>query len=136
VPKAAAAIATAPMSPNRMSVRTTRRGVALVDDCYNANPKSMAAAFDTLAALPARRRVAFVGLMAELRDPAVAHRAIAALARRLDIEVVAVDCNHYGVETITLQAAMLRAAEFADGDAVLVKGSRVAGLERLVAAFA
>jgi UDP-N-acetylmuramyl pentapeptide synthase len=39
------------------------------------------------------------------------------------------------VETITLQAAMLRAAEFADGDAVLVKGSRVAGLERLVEAF-
>ena len=134
--KAAAAIAAAPMSPGRMSVHTTRRGVALVDDCYNANPKSMAAAFDTLAALPARRRVAFVGTMAELKDPAIAHRAIAALARRLDIELVAVDCNHYGVETITLQAAMLRAAEFADGDAVLVKGSRVAGLERLVEAFA
>ena len=135
VQKAAAAISSAPMSPNRMSVRTTARGVTLVDDAYNANPKSMAAAFETLAALPARRRTAFVGVMAELKDPEIAHRAIAALARRHDITLVSVDTNLYGDESITLQAAIARVGEFGEGDAVLVKGSRIAGLERLVQAF-
>jgi UDP-N-acetylmuramoyl-tripeptide--D-alanyl-D-alanine ligase len=136
VEKAAAAITSAPMSPNRMNLHTTSRGVTLIDDAYNANPKSMAAAFDTLAAVPARRRVAFVGVMAELKNPEISHRAIAALARRHNIELVSVDTNLYGEESITLQAAILRVSEFGDGDAVLVKGSRVAGLERLVAAFA
>ena len=132
---AAEAIAAAPMSPNRMDVRTTKRGVVLIDDCYNANPKSMAAALDTLGSVPAKRRVAFVGTMAELKDPEIAHRAIAALARRLEVELVSVDTNFYGGDALTLQAAIDRVSEFGEGDAVLVKGSRVAGLERLVQAF-
>jgi len=132
---AGAAITAAPMSPNRMSVRTTAGGVVLIDDCYNANPKSMAAALDTLAAIPARRRTAFVGVMAELKDPDIAHRLIASLARRLEITLVAVDTNLYGGDSVTLQSAILQAGQFGDGDAVLVKGSRVAGLERLVHAF-
>jgi len=135
VQKAADAISSAPMSPNRMSVRTTARGVTLVDDAYNANPKSMAAAFETLTALPARRRTAFVGVMAELKDPEIAHRALAALARRHDITLVSVDTNLYGDESISLHAAIARVGEFGEGDAVLVKGSRIAGLERLVQAF-
>ncbi|MBJ7504862.1 MAG: UDP-N-acetylmuramoyl-tripeptide--D-alanyl-D-alanine ligase [Ilumatobacteraceae bacterium] len=132
---AGAAITAAPMSPNRMHVRTTAGGVVLIDDCYNANPKSMAAALNTLAAIPARRRTAFVGVMAELKDPDIAHRLIASLARRLEINLVAVDTNLYGGDSITLQSAILQAGQFGDGDAVLVKGSRVAGLERLVHAF-
>ena len=136
IQQAAAAITGAPMSPNRMSVRTTSRGVTLIDDAYNANPKSMAAAFETLAALPAKRRFAFVGVMAELKTPELAHRAIAALARRHNIDLICVDTNLYGDESISLQAAILRVGEFGDGDAVLVKGSRIAGLERLVQAFA
>jgi UDP-N-acetylmuramoyl-tripeptide--D-alanyl-D-alanine ligase len=137
---AARAITAAPMSPNRMHVRTTASGVVLIDDCYNANPKSMTAALDTLSALPAKRRTAFVGVMAELKDPDIAHRLIAAMARQLDINLVAVDTNLYGddsitVQSVTLQSAMLQAGEFGEGDAVLVKGSRIAGLERLVHAF-
>ena len=89
IQQAARAVSAAQMSPNRMNVTTTSRGVTLVDDAYNANPKSMAAAFDTLAALPARRRVAFVGVMAELKDPEIAHRVIGAMARRHNIELVA-----------------------------------------------
>ena len=132
---AGAAIASAPVSPNRMNVHTTGKGVLLVDDAYNANPKSMAAAFDTLGSLSARRRIAFVGVMAELKDPEMAHRMIGALARRYDIQLIAVDTNLYDGTSISLQTAIAQAAEFGDGDAVLVKGSRVAGLERLVRAF-
>jgi UDP-N-acetylmuramoyl-tripeptide--D-alanyl-D-alanine ligase len=62
------------------------------------------------------------------------------MARQLDINLVAVDTNLYGDDSIalpsvTLQSAILQAGEFGEGDAVLVKGSRVAGLERLVHAF-
>ncbi|MFZ9806151.1 MAG: UDP-N-acetylmuramoylalanyl-D-glutamyl-2, 6-diaminopimelate--D-alanyl-D-alanine ligase, partial [Ilumatobacteraceae bacterium] len=70
------------------------------------------------------------------KNPEISHRAMAALARRQEIELICVDTNLYGEESITLQAAIARVGEFGDGDAVLVKGSRVAGLERLVAAFA
>lgn len=135
VRKAADAISRAPMSPNRMSVRTTSGGATLIDDAYNANPKSLAAAIETLASIPARRRFAFVGVMAELKEPAIAHRAIAALARRHEVELIPVDTNLYGPEPVSLQAAIAGVGEFGQGDAILVKGSRVAGLERLVLAF-
>lgn len=132
---AATAISQAGMSPNRMSVRRTAGGATLIDDAYNANPRSLAAAIETLAAIPARRRFAFVGIMAELKEPEIAHRAIAALARRHQVELIPVDTNLYGTDPISLQSAIAGVGEFGDGDAVLVKGSRIAGLERLVVAF-
>ena len=69
----------------------------MINDAYNANPASMAAALDALGAVAADRRIAVLGLMAELDDPAAAHRAIAATAGRLGIELVAVETEHYGV---------------------------------------
>ena len=48
------------------------------------------AALDALAAMPARRRVAVLGLMAEIEDPPAGHRLVAAHAARLGIEVMAV----------------------------------------------
>ena len=41
-------------------------GVTVVNDCYNANPMSMRAALDHLAASAAERRIAVLGTMAEL----------------------------------------------------------------------
>ena len=41
-------------------------GVTVVNDCYNANPMSMRAALEHLAASPAERRIAVLGTMAEL----------------------------------------------------------------------
>jgi UDP-N-acetylmuramoyl-tripeptide--D-alanyl-D-alanine ligase len=104
----------------------------VINDAYNANPASMEAALRSLAALPARRRIAVLGVMAELGDGgAVEHKRIAALARDLDIEVIAVDAPDYGVEVVHGIDGALDVLQLDDGDALLVKGSRVAGLEVL-----
>jgi UDP-N-acetylmuramoyl-tripeptide--D-alanyl-D-alanine ligase len=69
--------------------------------------------------------------MAELDDPEPAHRAIAREAQELGIEVVVVGTDLYGVVPVDDPFAVL--AVLSAGDAVLVKGSRVAGLEVIAA---
>ena len=81
----------------RMQLVRTATGGLVINDAYNANPTSMAAALDALAAVEADRRVAVLGLMAELDDPDPAHRAIAARASELGIELIAVDTDRYGI---------------------------------------
>ncbi len=128
VAAAAAALERAALSARRMQVLTTVDGGLLINDAYNANPASMAAALEALAAIDAERRVAVVGLMAELADPVAEHRAIARLAEQLGVELVAVETAHYG--TVPIGRGDVRAAvvPIASGTAVLVKGSLVAGL--------
>jgi UDP-N-acetylmuramoyl-tripeptide--D-alanyl-D-alanine ligase len=112
-------------------------GPALIVDCYNANPASTEAALRSLAALAADRRVALLGLMAELGESTAGeHRRVAALAEELGIEVVGYGTDLYGaarVDGIEAAVALLRGA--GPGDAVLVKGSRVARLEDVVRAY-
>ena len=91
----------------------------------------MRAALDALASLPAQRRVAVLGLMAEISDAAAAHRAVAGYAAERGIEVVAVGTDLYGIDPFASVDDVVLSV--AGGDAVLVKGSRVAGLERLAA---
>jgi UDP-N-acetylmuramoyl-tripeptide--D-alanyl-D-alanine ligase len=126
---AAAALAAAPVSPMRMDVRRTRSGALVINDAYNANPASMRAALDSLATMHATRRVAIVGVMAELDDPLVAHRAVTAYAHERAIELVAVGTDLYGVAPVDDPIATL--GEIGSGTVVLVKASRVGGLERL-----
>jgi UDP-N-acetylmuramoyl-tripeptide--D-alanyl-D-alanine ligase len=128
---AAAVLADVGVSPMRMQLVTTASGAVIVNDCYNANPTSMRAALAALVELPATRRVALVGLMAEIADSAAEHRAIRAEAERLGIEVVAVGTDLYGVDPVDDPVAAI--GPLAGGDALLVKGSRVVGLERWVA---
>lgn len=129
----ASGLATEAVSPWRMQLARTASGAVVVNDAYNANPTSMAAALRALAAVPARRRVAVLGLMAELGPIAEEeHRRVADLARALGITVVPVGTSLYGVAPADgVDAAVARLGELAEGDVVLVKGSRVAGLERL-----
>ncbi len=128
---AAGALGTATLSPWRMELCRSASGALVLNDAYNANPTSMRAALSTLASLPARRRVAIVGLMAELDHPEPAHRAIAEEAERLGIELVPVGVELYGVRPVADPLAEL--GPVGEGDAVLVKGSRVAGLEAVAA---
>jgi UDP-N-acetylmuramoyl-tripeptide--D-alanyl-D-alanine ligase len=133
VAAAAAAVSEAELSASRMAVHRLTSGAVVIDDAYNANPTSMAAAFDALAAIPASRRVAVVGVMAELDDADAAHRAIADRAAELGIELIVVGTDLYGTEPCA--DPVTAAAPLGRGTAVLVKASRVAGLDRVAIAL-
>lgn len=111
-------------------------GIVLVNDCYNANPVSMRAALDHLATFDAPRRVAVLGEMGELGPGAAGyHRAVGDHARAAGIDLligVGEPAREYGPDELVAdpgEAAELLAAHLQPGDALLVKGSRSAGLE-------
>jgi len=130
-----AGLGSARLSGLRMDLQRAPSGALVLDDSYNANPTSMVAALDALAALPARRRIAVLGVMAELGDDSTeGHREVAARAHELGIEVRSVAAPAYGVEDAPdIETAVAQLGPLGDGDVVLVKGSRVAGLEALAA---
>ncbi|MFT5202823.1 MAG: UDP-N-acetylmuramoyl-tripeptide--D-alanyl-D-alanine ligase [Candidatus Aldehydirespiratoraceae bacterium] len=140
-------LATPVISPMRMSLVRTDRGTRILDDSYNANPMSAEAALRSLAALPVTegsggRRIAVLGEMAELGEISAAeHARIAKVAADLGIYLISVGASDYDAdaqasdipEALRLLAAPSLGAPIGPDDALLVKGSRVAGLERLVA---
>jgi UDP-N-acetylmuramoyl-tripeptide--D-alanyl-D-alanine ligase len=69
----------------------------LIDESYNANPMSMAAALRTLGARPAARRIAILTDMLELAEPEAVHAALA--------EPIAAA----GVDRVFLAGPMMRA---------------------------
>jgi UDP-N-acetylmuramoyl-tripeptide--D-alanyl-D-alanine ligase len=113
-------------------------GPVLVVDCFNAIPASAEAAVRSLAALPGERKLAVLGLMAELGDQSESeHRRIARIAEELGIEVVGYETGLYGEAHVTgVDEAVALLRTVGPGDAALVKGSRVARLEEVVHAYA
>ena len=130
--RAAEAVSNSILSEMRMQHRIARSGALIIDDSYNANPASMSAALHALSVTKASRRIAVLGVMAELSEPERDHSEIAGLAKKLGIEVLAIGTEMYGMQSRTLDevAAMLSAVE--NSTAILIKGSRVAQLEKLV----
>jgi UDP-N-acetylmuramoyl-tripeptide--D-alanyl-D-alanine ligase len=126
--------------------RFARAGVdvMLIDDTYNANPDSVRAAIDVLAALPAPRWLV-LGDMGEVGDQGPAfHREVGAYASEKGIEALWAA----GAESANTTAPFAGARAFADVEAligalgeapaaasVLVKGSRFMRMERVVAAL-
>ena len=122
-------------------------GVVIINDCYNANPVSMRAAIDHLAALAtrrgAKRLVAVLGDMRELGpDAAAFHREIGAHAAHGGVDVLVAVGDHAGDYAQGFggpahevadaeQAAETTGELLRDGDLVLVKASRAVGLERV-----
>jgi UDP-N-acetylmuramyl pentapeptide synthase len=135
----------------RSQVETLASGVNLLNDCYNANPGSMAMAISTLMELRDRgRAVAALGDMLELGNGAAAdHRALGRLAARLGLDLlvtygklrqeVADGAMEAGlapdrifpVESQAEGARILREL-LAPGDWLLVKGSRSMHMEGLI----
>jgi UDP-N-acetylmuramoyl-tripeptide--D-alanyl-D-alanine ligase len=125
--------------------------VLIVNDCYNANPVSMRAAIDDLAARAERRAaprmVAVLGDMRELGpDAAQFHREIGALAADAGVALLVAVGEHAGdyaaghggdVRRVAdaEEAAALVPELIGPGDVVLVKASRGVGLERVTKAL-
>ena len=138
-----AGIESAQMSPWRMEVGVTAGGVTVLNDAYNASPVAVHAAFDALLVLGERgrgRRIAVLGAMAELGPSGIdEHRRVGAAAAERGIELHAVGTALYGVPPgrrwvdIDAVHAALVAMDLGPDDVVLVKASRVVGLERLAA---
>jgi UDP-N-acetylmuramoyl-tripeptide--D-alanyl-D-alanine ligase len=130
---ATSALGSARLSPWRMELTRTAAGAFVLNDAYNANPTSMAAALQALSDINASRRLAVLGLMAELGDLSEGeHRAIRQMAEKLGIELIPFATNAYGIPPVRdIKGALERLGPLGSGDAVLVKASRVAGLERL-----
>jgi UDP-N-acetylmuramoyl-tripeptide--D-alanyl-D-alanine ligase len=116
--------------------------VLVIDDCYNANPMSMRAALDDLAASASGRRVAVLGDMLELGpDERRFHAEIGAHARDAGVELLVavgplaqhIGAGHAGgaVHAVAdaAAAAELLPGLLEPGDTVLVKASRGVGLE-------
>ena len=116
-------------------------GIVVIDDCYNANPMSMRAALDDLAASASGRRVAVLGDMLELGpDEDRFHAETGEQARAAGVALlVAVGpraarmADGYGDGIVSVPdaaaAAQVLPGLVEPGDTVLVKGSRGVGLE-------
>ncbi|WP_175692870.1 UDP-N-acetylmuramoyl-tripeptide--D-alanyl-D-alanine ligase [Burkholderia ambifaria] len=122
-------------------------GATVVDDTYNANPDSMRAAIDVLAAQPAPR-VLVIGDMGEVGDEGPAfHREIGAYARERGIDALFAlgdasrdACTAYGDTArhfgdVGALVTALLAAGYGAQATVLVKGSRYMKMERVVDAL-
>jgi UDP-N-acetylmuramoyl-tripeptide--D-alanyl-D-alanine ligase len=150
---AAAAIAEAAVSPWRGAV-TEADGVVILNDAYNANPTSVAAALETLVAVERTGRTwAVLGVMAEIGETHdVEHHAIGTRVRDLGVDELVVvgpeaaaiadgarerasrdegASTDEHVTTVPDADAALQhlLPRVGPGDVVLVKASRVGGLE-------
>ncbi len=121
-------------------------GVTVINDCYNANPMSMRAALEHLAAGASGRSIAVLGGMGELGSEAVRfHREVGTRADELGVDVLMTVgelalpiADGFRGETYSVaspeEAGALLSEIAGDGDRVLVKGSRSVGLERVLEA--
>lgn len=150
---AAAALQSASVSRWRMELLETPDGVTVLNDAYNANPSSMAAALRTLQRMGTTgRRWAVLGHMAELGpDGDAQHRGIGELVAEVALDgLVAVGAGAGPIAEGATQAGFAgelhtvsSAAEalevlrrqLRDGDIVLIKASRSVGLEQIALAL-
>ncbi|RMH94237.1 UDP-N-acetylmuramoyl-tripeptide--D-alanyl-D-alanine ligase [Lysobacter pythonis] len=134
--------------PGRLAVRRLACGARLIDDSYNANPGSLAAAIDTLASVEGEGEGWLVlGEMRELGVDEVGlhaeagHRAKAAGIARLyaigALAGAAAEAFGDGARRFDSHAELAGAlrGELREGVRVLVKGSRGSAMDRVVAAL-
>ena len=135
-----------PVSRWRLEVTDRPDGVTVVNDAYNANPESVAAALRTLVAMAGRKRRswAVLGPLAELGEAETqAYREIGTLAVALGVDRLVVvgerarpmyqaaaGSDPVLVPDVPAVLEFLR-GELAAGDVVLIKASRAIGLERV-----
>jgi UDP-N-acetylmuramoyl-tripeptide--D-alanyl-D-alanine ligase len=137
--------------PGRLSIIETAQGMTIIDDTYNANPASMAAAVNTLITRAGKdRAILVVGDMRELgKESDRLHRQIGEMAGRVGIYRIYITGSHaddfaegarlggMAQDRITTGEKEAIIADLKDelraGDWILVKGSRGAAMETVVA---
>jgi UDP-N-acetylmuramoyl-tripeptide--D-alanyl-D-alanine ligase len=145
-------LATAPLTKARLQIKEVN-GVRFLDDSYNANPDSMKAALRTLVELDADgKRIAVLGEMRELgAESQRGHEEVGEEAAALGVDqligvgemggIISGAAKKAGLEKSnnvgsTSEAADLLTEIAEPGDLVLIKGSRLARTEEVIAAFA
>ena len=119
-------------------------GLLLINDSYNANPESMAAALRSLVLFAQERggqSWAFLGKMHELGESSPSHHAsIGTLAQEIGIDhLIAIAAPEYGASQgqmvvhhyASIDECLSMTEHFSAGDVVLVKASRSEGFEVL-----
>ena len=139
-------------SPGRLMLREGPAEQLVIDDSYNANPRSMRAALETLGALRGERRcIAVLADMLELGpQSAELHAEIGALAAQAGVDIV-IGVGEFGTalcdaartagcpdvfavdDALAANAALDKRVR--PGDVILVKGSRGMRMERTVQAL-
>ncbi len=134
---------------SRMRLVPGIKGSYIIDDCYNANPLSMRAALDTLQELQAKRKVAILGDMLEIgKYTPEAHEYIGDCAAEFLDVLVTVGARAKFIADAAKSGRMKKkpilSFDTADdarksvqnliqkGDLILVKGSRLMALEKIV----
>src|SRR5580698_1585890 len=142
--EAVAALAT--LAPADKRGQVVKLGnITVINDCYNCNPKALEAMVDSLAAMPAKRRIVVVGEMLEL-GPAgkdlhrqsgedIANKKIdLLLGVRGEAQKMVEAASEAGMRAEFVatpeEAGAWLARETRDGDLVLLKASRGVKLER------
>jgi UDP-N-acetylmuramoyl-tripeptide--D-alanyl-D-alanine ligase len=150
----AVALKDARISPWRMETFETTSGLIIVNDAYNANPESMAAALKTARWIAKHARlVAVLGHMAELGPVTFdEHERLGELVVRIGVDRLIT----VGEEARQIARAAIREGQLPEdvssfddpaeavddvrawarpGDVVLLKGSRIAAIERVAEAL-
>ena len=142
---------TARLTKGRLELKSVA-GLQILDDSYNANPDSMIAALKTLARMPTKgRRFAVLGRMGELGEFSESgHRQVgdAAARERIDhlitvgaeADFIAQSALTGGMRHVTAVSDITEAAQCLNklaqaDDLILIKGSRSAAMENIIAAL-
>ncbi len=141
----------APVSGHRLQRREIN-GIHVLDDSYNANPDSVKAALDTMLDLPCEgKRVAALGVMAELGEVTMLkHGEVGKHAMNGGIDLlisvgdpassITIEAERAGMKSALHFSSHGEAAKYLlenlkPGDLLLVKGSRVARMEKVIEAL-
>jgi UDP-N-acetylmuramoyl-tripeptide--D-alanyl-D-alanine ligase len=139
-----------PPPPMRMELVTLGKGIRVINDAYNANPRSMDAALLTLAEVTGKRKIAVLGDMWELGEYAEqAHRELGQAIQERGVDLlfllgnfaplVAEGATEAGMDPQAIYigkdhhaVSLHLAGILKEGDWVLVKGSRIMKMEEII----
>lgn len=133
----------------RLQPLILNNGAKIINDAYNASPASVTAALEVLAQIKAKRRLVILGPMAELGSfTEEAHQEVGSkiAAYNIDILITVGQTAALTGEMVAKKSSRTAVFNCADveeageqavslikkGDVILVKGSRVAQLEKVV----